>query len=138
MRQGKHAMRKSSVWVVAALAALSWGVWGCDSGGGGGGGDPAGIGQQGESCAATADCVAGLECVASICGGTDDPVIDPDDPGPVHTACGYDDAQRGKVVGKHIKNFGLKTWEGDSYWLHQANCGQPETKVVWVVLATGW
>ena len=50
--------------------------------------------------------------------------------------CGFDAEKVGKVVGAHVDNFGLKTFEGEPYWLHE-NCGT-EKKVVWVVLSTGW
>jgi hypothetical protein len=55
--------------------------------------------------------------------------------------CQYDVEKKGKIVGKHIKEFGLKQVFGptkeetDAYWLH-ANCG--EAKAVWIILATGW
>ncbi|MFT7623732.1 MAG: hypothetical protein ACI9WU_002915 [Myxococcota bacterium] len=53
--------------------------------------------------------------------------------------CGFNADQQGKILGRHIKNFGLKTYEGNPYWLH-GNCGHTETpkKAVWVILATGW
>ena len=55
--------------------------------------------------------------------------------------CNYDIGNKGKIVGKHIKDFGLKQVFGptkadtDAYWLH-ANCGQK--KAIWIILATGW
>ena len=51
-------------------------------------------------------------------------------------SCGYDESQKGKLVGDHIKNFGVKTWEQCAHYLHQ-DCGG-DTKVVWLVLSTGW
>ena len=50
--------------------------------------------------------------------------------------CEFDAGNIGKEVGKSIENFGLKTYQGDAYWLHQ-NCGT-DTKVVWMILGTGW
>jgi|GEM_PF-6099120 hypothetical protein len=51
-------------------------------------------------------------------------------------SCGYDESLKGKLVGDHIKNFGVKTWEQCAHYLHQ-DCGG-DTKVVWLVLSTGW
>lgn len=49
--------------------------------------------------------------------------------------CQYDESQKGQIEGKSIENFGLKTYEGEPYWLHE-NCGKK--KAVWIILATGW
>jgi len=51
-------------------------------------------------------------------------------------SCGFDAEKQGKLVGDHIKNFGVKTWEQCLHYLHQ-DCGG-DTKVVWLVLSTGW
>jgi hypothetical protein len=57
-------------------------------------------------------------------------------------SCGFDAEQKGKVLNKHIKNFGLKKCLDnceecqEPHWLHQ-DCGT-ETKVIWMILATGW
>jgi len=49
--------------------------------------------------------------------------------------CAFDSENIGKEVGGAIENFGLKTYQGDAYWLHQ-NCGT-DKKVIWIILATG-
>lgn len=73
----------------------------------------------------------------------DDPGGEPDiaeptgsDPVAGGPTCGFDPEQQGKIPGRHVKNFGLKTYENEAYWLHQ-NCGT-DKKVVWLILATGW
>ena len=38
--------------------------------------------------------------------------------------CAFDPEKAGKDVGGSIENFGLKTYQGDAYWLHQ-NCACP-------------
>jgi hypothetical protein len=50
--------------------------------------------------------------------------------------CAFDSGQEGKSIGKHVKNFGMKTHEGCPYYLHQ-DCGT-ETKLIWMILSTGW
>ncbi len=50
--------------------------------------------------------------------------------------CEYNAELKGKDVGEHIKNFGLKMPDDTFYWMHQA-CGY-DKKVVWVILATGY
>ncbi len=75
-----------------------------------------------------------------------------DDPGPDETTdgkteeefkpeeggpgCQFDEAKVGNIIGKHIENYTLKTYQGDPYSLHQ-NCGD-EQKAVWIILSTGW
>lgn len=59
-------------------------------------------------------------------------VKDPDTP----AGCAYDAEKKGKIVGKHIDNFGALDVAQEAYYLHD-NCGD-EKKVVWVILATGW
>jgi thiol-disulfide isomerase/thioredoxin len=49
--------------------------------------------------------------------------------------CAFDPEKAGKDVGGSIENFGLKTYQGDAYWLHQ-NCGT-DKKIIWIILATG-
>ena len=50
--------------------------------------------------------------------------------------CQFDDQNQGKDIGNHVKNFGMKNYEGCPYWMHQ-NCGT-EKKVIWMILSTGW
>ena len=57
---------------------------------------------------------------------------DPDTP----PGCAFDEEQAGKIVGKHIANFGALDVNQEAYYLHD-NCGD-DKKVVWVILATGW
>jgi len=75
--------------------------------------------------------------------GDDPPPVGPVVPGncanpqpDTPTGCGYDLEKKGKLVGDHIKNFGLKTWEQCAHYLHQ-DCN-PDTKIIWLVLSTGW
>ncbi len=51
--------------------------------------------------------------------------------------CGFDAEKTGRNVGDQIANFGLKTHLQEDYWLHE-NCDNNGTKVVWMILATGW
>ncbi len=70
--------------------------------------------------------------------GTADSNVDPSqfDPKVGGPDCGFDEDQQGKIIGKHIKNFGLKTAQKEAYWLH-SSCGT-DKKVVWLILGTGW
>ena len=56
--------------------------------------------------------------------------------GPWTGVCGFDLEKQGKQVGDHVKNFGLKSWEKCAHYLHQ-DCGG-NTKVIWLILSTGW
>ena len=49
--------------------------------------------------------------------------------------CAFDKAKQGKIVGKAVKNFGLKDWTGTPHFLHD-DCGKK--KLIWLILSTGW
>jgi hypothetical protein len=66
----------------------------------------------------------------------DVPAVDPNTPVTGGPNCGFDTEMEGRNLGDQIKNFGLKTYLDDPYWLHQ-NC-DAEKKLIWIVLATGW
>ncbi len=59
-------------------------------------------------------------------------IKDPDTP----PGCAFDKENVGKIVGKHIDNFGALDVNQEAYYLHD-NCGD-DKKVVWVILSTGW
>lgn len=107
---------------VAMLAASGLGLLACGSGGGGGTGQPADI-------AAAAN--AGDLPVAAV-----DPGNGYVPPAGGGEGCQFDKAKQGKIVGKEVKNFGLKTYLNENYFLHDNNCGKK--KIVWILLATGW
>ena len=79
-----------------------------------------------------------IDEVIAAAAATAEPEPDSNEP-VVGDGCLYDAEMKGKVVGKHIKNFGMKQLiDGDwqPYWLHQT-CGG-SAKAIWVILATGW
>jgi hypothetical protein len=120
---------------VAACAVL---LVSCASEGSSGGGGEESTG--GETGAETGEATGSGETtgVDDDATGSTEPVrvgdYDPENPNPL---CGYIADNEGGEVGDHIKDFGLKTYLGENYWLHQ-NCGNGNTKAVWIILATGW
>ena len=71
------------------------------------------------------------------------PVEEAEDPNPGDSTseeetntCAYDEAQKGRTMGTHIEDFGLKTYQEEEIYLHDY-CSE-DNKLVWIVLATGW
>ena len=97
---------------VVVFSALALAVAGCDSGGG--------------DSTATSD-VAQTAADASS---------SPDVAAAPVSTCAFDVSKEGRKQGGLIKNFSLKTNAGTKFELHDV-CSA-DTKVVWLVLATGW
>jgi hypothetical protein len=81
--------------------------------------------NDGDVCTTNEYCQEDGVCGVSGDGGTDGTEF-----------CGFDENQQGKLIGDHVKNFAMKTPDSCPYWLHQS-CGTG-TKVIWVILSTGW
>ncbi len=50
--------------------------------------------------------------------------------------CGFDPANAGQNIGKHIDNIKFKQWNQEKWELHY-DCGG-DAKVLWIFLSTGW
>ncbi len=120
-------MRANDMTRLLAVFVLVWGVLSCTS--------------QGNTRSGTEDDPAAAGTAASVdepgpgetdeTGKTDEPFV-PTEGG---EGCQFDEEKIGNIVGKHIDNYTLKTYQGDAYSIHQ-ECGKK--KALWVILSTGW
>lgn len=120
----------SLMWIVAALLLVS-----CSSSSGTGGTDGTDSGDT--SATDATDATDESAATGDGADGVDGADADAAEVLPKDGTefCGFNADAAGKEVGASIENFGLKTYQGDAYWLHQ-NCGT-DKKVVWIILATG-
>ena len=81
--------------------------------------------NDGDGCTTNEYCQEG-----GVCGVTGDGGINGTE------FCGFDESKQGKLIGDHVKNFAMKTPDSCPYYFHQS-CGTG-TKVIWVILSTGW
>jgi len=137
---GDQFMTDSPVRYFAVAAALFFLLPACASGGGDGSGDD-GTSTEGATGEATEGTTDEGTTTGETTEGGDDGATTVYVPPERGEGCQFDLENKGKTVGKHIKDFGLKQVFGptkeetDAYWLH-SNCG--EKKAVWIILATGW